>query len=342
MLSTTGLVGSLVVSGRFNASPREIQIIEGAIAGLGDKEIAEQIGISENTVGTYWRSVLSKGGVSSRRQLVGNLLSRALAEVKHDNEILTRTAGPMVVLDSDARVVLVTEAFSRLILSGKVAVQDLLGGSISDHLDYRFRSNRQLWSIVEADLLGNPTARDNSRIFWLTDDTIFDSRYRRLEGDRHLWILRDVTDRWRIEMDFVSAMESVAEATCCLDKEWRIVSLDRAFAEIFGLQPQCDKSEAESLWNLLLPPAIPKPLDRILHRAMRDRVRLSWRGTIGVEELLRTTLAIPTLEDGLLRIIVTPVNVKLNPGRSHIELRYGQVHGPTRPVEKRELRPEPN
>ena len=49
---------------------REEQVLVLASGGLTDKEIAVRLGISPDTVGTYWRRILAKYRASSRTEVV--------------------------------------------------------------------------------------------------------------------------------------------------------------------------------------------------------------------------------------------------------------------------------
>lgn len=51
-------------------TPKEFQVIRGLQQGLRNKEIAAQMGISENTVKTHLNSIYQKLNVSSRAQLI--------------------------------------------------------------------------------------------------------------------------------------------------------------------------------------------------------------------------------------------------------------------------------
>jgi len=55
-------------------SPREHQLLRLAAAGFTDMAIAEQLGISEATVGTYWGRVRIKFGPYSRTELVAIMM----------------------------------------------------------------------------------------------------------------------------------------------------------------------------------------------------------------------------------------------------------------------------
>jgi PAS domain S-box-containing protein len=71
-------------------SPREQQLLRYAAEGLTDLAIAQRLGISEATVGTYWGRVRIKFGPFSRTELVATMMrseSEAAVEVlKAENE----------------------------------------------------------------------------------------------------------------------------------------------------------------------------------------------------------------------------------------------------------------
>jgi two-component system, NarL family, nitrate/nitrite response regulator NarL len=65
---------------RFGLSPREIQIVAGIAAGQSNKEIAEQLSISVQTVKHHLTSVFDKTGVSSRLELAAFALRNRLVD----------------------------------------------------------------------------------------------------------------------------------------------------------------------------------------------------------------------------------------------------------------------
>jgi DNA-binding CsgD family transcriptional regulator len=56
-------------------TPREGEVLTGLSKGLTSKEIAQQLGISPNTVKTYLRLIMVKMGVTTRAAIVGRLLN---------------------------------------------------------------------------------------------------------------------------------------------------------------------------------------------------------------------------------------------------------------------------
>ena len=62
-------------------SAREQQLIDLWVQGLGDREVADRLGLSYGTVRSYGRTLCTKLGVSSRAQVVLKALSMGLGRV---------------------------------------------------------------------------------------------------------------------------------------------------------------------------------------------------------------------------------------------------------------------
>lgn len=79
---------------------REEQVLVLAAGGLTDKEIAIRLGISPDTVGTYWRRILAKYSAASRTEVVAKYTEqRAQASVenlRYVNECLKLVADHMI------------------------------------------------------------------------------------------------------------------------------------------------------------------------------------------------------------------------------------------------------
>jgi DNA-binding CsgD family transcriptional regulator len=76
-----GMSGSLAlsqVSQQFHLSHRELEAVALLVQGLGNKEMAEHMGISAHTVKAFLRTVTIKMGVSSRSGIVTKILGLAL------------------------------------------------------------------------------------------------------------------------------------------------------------------------------------------------------------------------------------------------------------------------
>jgi len=62
------------LAGKYSLSPRETQTLDGIARGLSAKEVAEEMGISHNTVKAYMRLIMGKTGVNSRGGVIKKLL----------------------------------------------------------------------------------------------------------------------------------------------------------------------------------------------------------------------------------------------------------------------------
>jgi DNA-binding CsgD family transcriptional regulator len=75
LLERTGAASCVAaqVSDRFRLTEREGTVVEFLVQGLTNKEIAERMNISPNTVRTFMRMVMLKFGVSTRSAIVGTV-----------------------------------------------------------------------------------------------------------------------------------------------------------------------------------------------------------------------------------------------------------------------------
>jgi DNA-binding CsgD family transcriptional regulator len=82
------------------APKREEQVLVLAARGLTDKEIASKLGISPDTVCTYWRRILAKYQASSRTEVVAKYASErskaAVENLQYVNECLRLVADHMI------------------------------------------------------------------------------------------------------------------------------------------------------------------------------------------------------------------------------------------------------
>lgn len=73
-------------------SPREREVLQGASEGLTDKEIAARLGISRETVATYWKRIRGRLRGASRTQAVAEALKmqtgQAMEEMQEENVAL--------------------------------------------------------------------------------------------------------------------------------------------------------------------------------------------------------------------------------------------------------------
>lgn len=66
---------------RLNLSPQEEKVLTYSVEGLSDKEIANRLGISLDTVRTYWQRIRSKIGSGTRAEIVARLNRDANADL---------------------------------------------------------------------------------------------------------------------------------------------------------------------------------------------------------------------------------------------------------------------
>jgi len=72
--STSGLFFLPRIAQQFNFSRREQQAVELLLQGLSNKEIANRMNISPNTVNTFFRLIMIKMGVSSRSGILARMI----------------------------------------------------------------------------------------------------------------------------------------------------------------------------------------------------------------------------------------------------------------------------
>jgi DNA-binding CsgD family transcriptional regulator len=79
---------------------REEQVLVLAAGGMTDKEIALRLGISPDTVGTYWRRILAKYQAASRTEVVAKYTQQrakaAVENLRYVNECLKLVADHMI------------------------------------------------------------------------------------------------------------------------------------------------------------------------------------------------------------------------------------------------------
>jgi DNA-binding CsgD family transcriptional regulator len=67
----------------FNFSRREQQAVELLLQGLSNKEIANRMNISPNTVNTFFRLIMIKMGVSSRSAILAKMIKASFNGGSH-------------------------------------------------------------------------------------------------------------------------------------------------------------------------------------------------------------------------------------------------------------------
>ena len=84
---------------------REEQILGFAAQGMTDKQISARLGISVDTVATYWRRVLNKYGASSRTEVVARhtkaVSEEAISELTNLTQCLTVVVDHFIALERE-------------------------------------------------------------------------------------------------------------------------------------------------------------------------------------------------------------------------------------------------
>lgn len=71
-----GVVGLVSTYARCHAlSTQEAQVLHAAALGLTDKGIAAALGLSRNTIGTYWQRIYAKLHVTGAREILAELIA---------------------------------------------------------------------------------------------------------------------------------------------------------------------------------------------------------------------------------------------------------------------------
>jgi hypothetical protein len=122
------------------APKREEQVLVLAAGGLTDKEIAIRLGISPDTVGTYWRRILAKYQAASRTEVVAKYAedrSKAAVEnLQYVNECLKLVADYMIEnasrAESGSRTTTTSVPESTAPAKSKISVGDSILAIVTD------------------------------------------------------------------------------------------------------------------------------------------------------------------------------------------------------------------
>lgn len=86
------------------AQSRQDQILLLAAEGMTDKEIAARLGLSPETVGTYWRRILGKYSAASRTEVVAKVVrlqaEETVSEIAEVNECLKEVTDHLLLVMS--------------------------------------------------------------------------------------------------------------------------------------------------------------------------------------------------------------------------------------------------
>lgn len=68
-------------------SRRQMDIVKHLVEGMGEKEIANAMGITQHTVHVHIKMLYQRSGVTSRGQLLGGIIKGMLAELQLRTEV---------------------------------------------------------------------------------------------------------------------------------------------------------------------------------------------------------------------------------------------------------------
>lgn len=108
-------------------SPREKELLDFAVQGQTDQAIANKLGISLATVGTYWGRVRIKLGPYNRTELVALYLkdeaARALDDVKQQNSALVSSINEHVLKETMLQSLIETAPDAILLVSAEGVIE---------------------------------------------------------------------------------------------------------------------------------------------------------------------------------------------------------------------------
>jgi|GEM_PF-4528502 len=137
------LLSSVPEDSEVHMPARERQVLELAARGQTDKEIARSLGITRDTVGTYWRRILTRFGASSRTEVVARAsqiqAQQVLGEQHRENarlleEIQARTA--LQAKELEQRNLLEALSAASLALLSAESVPDVFRRLLTDILSF--------------------------------------------------------------------------------------------------------------------------------------------------------------------------------------------------------------
>jgi DNA-binding CsgD family transcriptional regulator len=90
-------------------SPKEQQVLQWSMSGLADKEVAARLGLSLDTVKTYWKRIRLKVGGQTRAEIIALLLERgasvALEASRSERDQLRKELDAYRQLEDDRRAI---------------------------------------------------------------------------------------------------------------------------------------------------------------------------------------------------------------------------------------------
>jgi DNA-binding CsgD family transcriptional regulator len=219
---------------------RETQVMILASEGFTDKQIATYLGISADTVSTYWRRILARFGAASRTEVIAKMVQQQAAEAiakatAENNELKAEIAQRAIVEQQLAAtserlnllmdgistgVLFLTEESLILYANGSFKKmfdladqQEELVGTGPQLLDGLMRSVVKDFQAVEAKTMaiirsGEPVKEDRIE---LKNGRIIERSYQKIKVDDqsygHLFLHRDITETCRINQSLTFQSE---------------------------------------------------------------------------------------------------------------------------------------
>jgi DNA-binding CsgD family transcriptional regulator len=221
------------VSGGWEPVGREEQLILLAAEGLTDREIAERLGLSQQTVGTYWQRLMKRLGASTRTQVVAMAMAAAagrsrqtLVELRGKVDLLKSTMDLLdtgiLVEDAEGEILLVNKALTEMFrvyrwpnFDKRLNVAQVLqssGGFFSE-------GAHAVERLMEISSRGVDV---NSSAFETNDGRVIEVDYQILENQK-LWRFRDVTNAAVKAQAMDVLLQQACEVFCALDDRGKVL-----------------------------------------------------------------------------------------------------------------------
>ncbi len=216
-------------------SPRERQLLVMATNGLTDHGIANELGISVATVGTYWGRVRIKFGPLPRTELVANFLRSEMARI---NAALTASEGRFrTVLEASPMGIVLSDA------SGKVL--------------YVNPAYERITGVDQATLIENGTfplvhPDDQERVaeVWqrcLREGTAYVSEHRYIRPDGNTIWIRSHGDAWHDGERIGGRVSLIEDITAAYEAERARDETESRYRTLLSLAPEAIISVNENL-----------------------------------------------------------------------------------------------
>jgi DNA-binding CsgD family transcriptional regulator len=304
---------------------REEQLIAFAELGLTDKQMAQRLDLSEDTIGTYWRNICERYGVKSRNQVLGIIRGNVQEALERMFLFVNAGSTGILVLDAEDNVFCFNSAFTRMFQipecgdGSQLSVQflrkvtevgrqvtrkphPLLGHKLNDSqaLDNRYAYIKTLLLCLEEDQKEIASGETHEKEMVVPGNRIVRREFIRHAGMRcSIWFFEDVTEDRRLELDHLAMLEMIFPHHYHVDSKWRITSISGPAQELLGLDPT---AVGRRIWDVRKN-TFNTNVGRLVRRAMSQRKRHNWYGIhvpLGGDKF--TIVAMPTSKDNGLSV----------------------------------------